>query len=124
MTDQPTQFNQFDRDPEAIAWARTKVQSYIDQLVRWEEEAKEREAGAKATGIAVSRLLAERHFLGNNGCVIGAFDERRPAVAKAMDRPGILVDTTIELTVPDPSDAEEIGRQVGRALRRTRFGEA
>lgn len=84
MTEQPREFSRFDRDPEALAWARTKVQAYIDQLAEWEEQAKEREAGAKATGIAVSRLLAQRRLLGG-GCVIGAFDERMPDYAKTID---------------------------------------
>lgn len=68
----------FDRDPAALAWARGKVQAYIDQLADWEQQAKERGATAKALGISASRLLAQRQFLGNGGCIIGGFDERRP----------------------------------------------
>ena len=75
----------FDRDPEALAWARAKVQAYIDQLADFEEQAAARGDAATATGCGISRRLAERHFLGDGGCTIGAFDERMPAFANAID---------------------------------------
>lgn len=77
-------FSRFDSDPEALAWARAKVQAYIDQLADWARQASEREASAKAQGIAVSRLLAERRLIGGRGCTIGAFDERLPAYRAAL----------------------------------------
>lgn len=82
MTDHSSRF---DRDPEALAWARAKVQAYIDRLADFERQAKEKRDPATATGCAVSRLLAERHFLGDGGCTIGVFDERMPGFAKAID---------------------------------------
>lgn len=81
MTDR----SKYDYDPEALAWARTKIDAYIGQLADWEQQAKERDASAKALGIAAARLLAQRHFLGDGGCVIGAFDERRPDHTRAID---------------------------------------
>lgn len=119
MTARPPTFSQFDRDPEALAWARTKVQDYIDQLARWQEEANERGAAAKALGFGSARILAQRHFIGG-GCVIGAFDERRPDIARALDGPGIPVGTTVEVTVTRGDAAEEIGRQVAQAVRKAR----
>lgn len=71
----------YDTDPNALAWARAKVQDYIDHLADFERQAKEKRDPATATGCAVSRLLAQRHFLGDGGCVIGAFDERRPGLS-------------------------------------------
>jgi hypothetical protein len=68
----------YDRDPEALAWACAKVQAYIDRLADFEQQAKAKSDPLTAAGCAVSRLLAQRHFLGDGGCVIGAFDERRP----------------------------------------------
>ncbi|MFK0182026.1 hypothetical protein ACIQVR_39450 [Streptomyces xanthochromogenes] len=68
----------YDRDPEALAWARQKIQYYIDLLAKFEDQAKASADPATATGCAVSRLLAERHFLGDGNCTIGAFDERLP----------------------------------------------
>lgn len=84
MTNLPPARSRYDYDPEALAWARAKVQSYIDQLARWEQEAKEREAAAKALGLGAARVLAQRHFLGG-GCTIGGFDERLPDFARAVD---------------------------------------
>lgn len=78
----------FDRDPAALAWARSKVQSYIDQLARWEQEAKDREATLKMLGLGAARVLALRHFLGG-GCTIGAFDERRPQLDWLHDGPSV-----------------------------------
>jgi hypothetical protein len=75
----------FDRDPEALAWARAKVQDYVDRLADFERQAKEKRDPATATGCAVSRLLAERHFFGDGGCVIGVFDERRPDHLARLD---------------------------------------
>ena len=77
-------FHRFDRDPEALAWARAKAQAYIDQLADWTRQADERGATAKGRGIAAARLLAERHFLGG-GCTIGAFDERWPGYLDRID---------------------------------------
>lgn len=119
MTEQPREFSRFDRDPEALAWARAKVQDYIDQLERWQEEANIRGAAAKALGFGTARLLAQRHFIGG-GCIIGAFDERCPDIARALDGPGIPVDTTVEVTVTRGDVAEEIGRQVAQAVRKAR----
>lgn len=73
----------YDRDPEALAWARAKVQAYIDLLADFERQAKARGDLLTANGCGVSRLLTQRHFLGDGGCTIGAFDERRP---DALDR--------------------------------------
>lgn len=78
-------FSKFDYDPEALAWARGKVKEYIDRLAEFEKQAKAEGDVRAATGCAVSRVLAERHFLGDGGCVIGAFDERLPEWAKRID---------------------------------------
>jgi hypothetical protein len=119
MTDQFPKFSRFDRDPEALAWARTKVQGYVDQLTEWEKQATERDATAKAAALGAARILASRHFLGG-GCVIGAFDERRPDIARALDGPGIPVGTTVEVAVSGGVAPEEIGRQVAQAMRKAR----
>jgi hypothetical protein len=79
MTDQ----TRYDRDPEALAWARAKVREYIDRLADFEQQAKADSSGITAYGCGVARLLAERHFLGDGGCTIGVFDERRPGMAPA-----------------------------------------
>ena len=83
----------YDRDPAALAWARSRIQEYIDRLADFERQAKAKSDPATATGCAISRLLAQRHFLGDGGCVIGAFDQRRPAhldaIQAAIDGPSV-----------------------------------
>lgn len=85
MTNVPPARSRYDYDAEALAWARAKVQAYIDRLTEWEQQADERDATAKARGIGAARLLASRHFLGDGGCTIGVFDERLPDLARAVD---------------------------------------
>ncbi|MEU9323237.1 hypothetical protein AB0D91_05395 [Streptomyces canus] len=70
----------FDRDPAALAWARTKVQEYIDRLAAFEQQASEQGDRITQHGCGVARLMAERHFLGDGGCTVGAFDERMPGI--------------------------------------------
>jgi hypothetical protein len=74
----------FDRDPAALAWARAKVQAYIDRLADFERQAQAKNDAATALGCGVSRLLAERHFLGDGGCTFGVFDERLPSLRAAQ----------------------------------------
>lgn len=95
--------SRFDSDPEALAWARAKVQAYIDRLADFERQATEKQDQITAHGCGVSRLLAERHFLGDGGCTIGVFDERLP---------GLTGQLTVNITVvPDsPAVQEEIRR--------------
>ena len=85
MTNLPPARSKYDHDPEALAWARAKVQAYIDRLTDFEHQAKDRDATAKALGLGAARILAHRHLLGGVGCTIGAFDERLPALARAVD---------------------------------------
>ena len=77
--------SRFDRDPEALAWARSKVQAYVDRLADFEKQAGEKRDPLTANGCAVSRLLAQRHFFGDGKCTIGVFDERMPQMADAID---------------------------------------
>jgi hypothetical protein len=77
----------YDREPDALAWARQKIHHYIDLLATFEGQAKASADPATATGCAVARLLAERHFLGDGGCTIGAFDERRPRYLDSPNAP-------------------------------------
>lgn len=78
--------SKFDLDPEALAWARAKVQGFIDKMRDFEEQAKhgdpyspERERQWRVFG-----NIAESHFIGGKGCVIAAFDERLPSILPAL----------------------------------------
>ena len=73
----------FDRDPAALAWARTKVQEAVDKA----------EACADNTDLSDQvrdtwRLTAgfmRRELLTRDGVVRAAFDERWPATLAAWD---------------------------------------
>lgn len=66
----------FDRDPAALAWARGKVQAYLDQLTDFEAAADTNRNAVMAYSCGVARELTRKHFLGDGG-TIGVFDERR-----------------------------------------------
>ncbi|WP_328313125.1 hypothetical protein OG432_24600 [Streptomyces sp. NBC_00442] len=84
--------NRFDNDPDALAWAREKIQHDIDRLSRFHREATA--AGKPEQGEMWRRMAnhMKRTFIGGEGCTIAYFDERRPAMARAVDHaipPGI-----------------------------------
>lgn len=70
----------FDRDPAALAWARTKIQAYMERLADFEQQVAQRGDEASVRCFRIVRSHVRSHFLGDGGCVIGAFDERRPHV--------------------------------------------
>lgn len=80
--------SRYDTDPEALAWARAKVQHHIERLAKFEQQATASGQDAKARGLAIARRSTERYFLGDGGCTIGAFDERRPEFTATFDAAG------------------------------------
>lgn len=64
-------------DPRTMAMARVKVRHHLDRLADLEHQADDRGDTGKARGLAIARLAAQRYFLGDGGCLIGAFDDRR-----------------------------------------------
>lgn len=80
-----TNHSHYDRDPEALAWARTKVQDEINRCRKFAESALAADQPEQAE---MWRRLAnrmERTFINGTGCVMGYFDERLPTLAKAVD---------------------------------------
>lgn len=78
-------YSRYDRDPEALAWARTKVQDEIDRCRKFADSEK---AADKPEQAEMWRRLAnrmQRQFIGGDGCVMGYFDERLPGLARAVD---------------------------------------
>jgi hypothetical protein len=81
----------YDTDPEALAWARERVQGLIDKMRRFEEQAKHAvpDAPDRARQWRVFGNLLESDFIGGSGCVIAAFDERMvqlaPILAEAIE---------------------------------------
>jgi hypothetical protein len=75
----------FDRDPEALAWARQKIQNEIDRADKFVADAKRiRNAEAAHTWRIIGSHL-RRSFVGGTGCVIAAFDERLPEHRARLD---------------------------------------
>lgn len=75
----------YDRDPEALAWARQKVQHEIDRAEKFVAQATD---AGKTEAVQRWRFIANHlrnSLLGGDGCTIAAFDERRPAFTKAID---------------------------------------
>lgn len=77
--------SKFDRDPEALAWARAKIQHEIDRCDKFHASAIA--AGKPEQGEMWRRLAnrMRRTFIGGEGCAIAAFDERMPDFARAID---------------------------------------
>lgn len=74
----------FDRDPEALAWARRYVQRHIDKTRRFSEQATVRGDADQASQWRRLANYMQREFIGGEGCVIAAFDERRPQLPDAV----------------------------------------
>jgi hypothetical protein len=79
------QATDYDRDPEAIAWARRKIQDEIDRCRKFHTSALE--AGKPEQAEMWNRLAnrMQRTFMGGSGCVHAYFDERLPALRRAAD---------------------------------------
>ena len=84
MTDEPFTHD-FDRNPAAVAWARAKVQAEIQRAERFVEQATAEGASESADRWRHYALHLTRTFIGQGGCVIGAFDERRPGYLERLD---------------------------------------
>jgi len=76
--------NRFDKDPEAIAWARGKIQATVSRYVAFATRAS---AEGRLGDAAAWRRTADevRRDLLGQGHVIGSFDERLPAMKHAAD---------------------------------------
>lgn len=79
----------FDLDPEALAWARSKVEIFIKKMRSFEEQAShadpispERERQWRVFG-----NIVQMDFIGGEGCVIALFDERLPRLLPMLDPP-------------------------------------
>lgn len=66
----------FDRDPAALAWARGKVDEYLNRLTEFEAKAEKDRNAVMAYSCGVAREITRQHFLGDGGRILGAFDER------------------------------------------------
>ena len=77
--------SRFDRDPDALAWARLKVK---DLESRWRKFAESAADAGKDDQADMWRYLANgvrNELIGGEGCVIAAFDERRASLPPVAD---------------------------------------
>jgi len=79
-----TDLSRYDRDPDALAWARAKVQCEIDRFRDFERQATEQGKTDPLQWRKMANML-RRGFIGGQGCVIAAFDERLPEVRRIDD---------------------------------------
>lgn len=87
--DQPQgDFGPFDLDPEAVAWARSKVEGFVAKMRNFQQMATDvggEQAMARAEQWRKIANLVEMLLIGGQGCSIAAFDERLPFFAKMLD---------------------------------------
>lgn len=73
----------YDADPEAIAWARAKVEHAIEKMRRMSTSDSLSEENRRGWRKAAN--LLQMDLLGGEGCVIAAFDERLPKYTKLIE---------------------------------------
>lgn len=73
-------------DPEALAWARAKAEKIRDKCRAFEAEAQAQDRTEPAAMWRRFAWFLETQFIGGKGCVVAAFDERRPAFAALETR--------------------------------------
>lgn len=81
----PADLSRFDRDPDALEWAREKVRDFES---RWRKFSKDAAEAGKPDVADIWRYLANgvhASLIGGSGCVIGAFDERRASLPPVAD---------------------------------------
>jgi hypothetical protein len=76
----PDQTARYDTDPDALAWARIRVQHQLDRLAGFEEHATQSGKTDLAHGLSMARRSTAQLLLSGEGGVVGAFDARRPAM--------------------------------------------
>jgi hypothetical protein len=70
----------YDRDPEALAWARAKVQRDIGRFREFERHSAARGDADRAEWWGRLAGMLQDGYIGGEGCVIAAFDERLPSL--------------------------------------------
>ncbi len=85
MTEPRPDLSRFDLDPDALEWARRKIQAKIDRAAGFEQHC--RDTGAREAEVRwrTVRQFMSQTLIGGRGCVIAAFDERLPEMTRAMD---------------------------------------
>jgi hypothetical protein len=100
----------FNSDPDALAWARQQIQHEIERLRKWQQKAADEGRTEQAAQWKKMANLLEMRFIGGTGCVIAAFDHRRPRMESLM------ADTQPSL-VTAPQASETVHLTAGRTGR-------
>lgn len=79
--------SRFDTDPDALAWARAKIQQSVERAEQFEKHATERGQADMAARWRLAAQVMRRDLLGGKGCVIAGFDERLPEITKRLQDP-------------------------------------
>lgn len=79
--------SRFDSDPDAIAWARGKIQQYVERAEAFQKHNTDTGSPEWAERWRITAAYMRRTLLGGKGCVIAAFDERLPEWVERLDNP-------------------------------------
>jgi hypothetical protein len=79
----------------AVDWARAAVERTLARMEAHHAWLRANEAPQVAEGFRRSFWWLRRELIGGQGCVIAAFDQRRPEVEKAMEHGRPWVDRTM-----------------------------
>ena len=82
-----TDLSRFDDDPDALTWARAKIQHAIDRAAGFEAHCRETGNIRSEVNWRTVRQFMSQTLIGGRGCVIGAFDERLPEMRRLMADP-------------------------------------
>lgn len=77
--------DKFDRDPEALAWAREKLTKQLDFVERMASHLADKGETEKAEGYRGAAWRVRSTLIGGEGCVVGGFDERLPEFLSLLD---------------------------------------
>ena len=77
--------DKFDRDPEALAWAREKLTKQLKFVERMAAHLDEKGETEKAKGYRGAAWRISSMLIGGEGCVVGGFDERLPEMLALLD---------------------------------------
>lgn len=78
--------SRFDTDPDAIAWARAKIQHAVERAEQFQKHNTDTGSPEWAERWRITAAYMRRTLLGGRGCVIAAFDERLPEWVKRLDK--------------------------------------
>jgi hypothetical protein len=76
--------HRFDSDPEALAWARGKVEKVRDHCLTFEKLEQQQGNPESARWWRRFAHALEKWLIGTGNCTIASFDERKPAVMAAI----------------------------------------